>query len=67
MEVHNRNKGHPRLDVRIKFKRVFGTEFSFEFSYRRKSKLRASREIRDDEGFSHSTFCWQCGLLYGKY
>ncbi|CAF4877025.1 unnamed protein product, partial [Rotaria sp. Silwood1] len=32
-EVHNRNKGHPRLDVP------------------RKSKLRSSREIRDDEGF----------------
>ncbi|CAF1034350.1 unnamed protein product [Rotaria sordida] len=32
-EVHNRNKGHPRLD------------------FPRKSKLRASREIRDDEGF----------------
>ncbi|CAF4380876.1 unnamed protein product, partial [Rotaria sp. Silwood2] len=32
-EVHNRNKGHPRLDLP------------------RKSKLRSSREIRDDEGF----------------
>ncbi|CAF3259292.1 unnamed protein product [Rotaria socialis] len=32
-EVHNRNKGHARLD------------------FPRKSKLRASREIRDDEGF----------------
>ncbi|CAF0722947.1 unnamed protein product [Adineta ricciae] len=32
-EVHNRNKGHPRLDLP------------------RKSKLRTSREIRDDEGF----------------
>ncbi|CAF1462018.1 unnamed protein product [Adineta ricciae] len=33
MEVHSRNKGHPRLD------------------FPRKSKLRVSRETRDDEGF----------------
>ncbi|CAF4887289.1 unnamed protein product [Rotaria sp. Silwood1] len=33
IEVHKRNKGHPRLE------------------FPRKSKLRSSREIRDDEGF----------------
>ncbi|CAF4569741.1 unnamed protein product, partial [Rotaria magnacalcarata] len=43
-EVHNRNRGHPRLDIP------------------RKSKLRASREIRDDEGFLIQHFAG--GVVY---
>ncbi|UJR27958.1 hypothetical protein I4U23_009216 [Adineta vaga] len=44
MEVHNRNKGHPRLD------------------FPRKSKLRVSREARDDEGFLIQHFAG--GVVY---
>jgi hypothetical protein len=32
MEVHNRNKGHPRLDVRKEFDSIFEMN-SYEFSY----------------------------------
>ncbi|CAF3977976.1 unnamed protein product [Rotaria sordida] len=44
IEVHKRNKGHPR------------------FEFPRKSKLRSSREIRDDEGFLIQHFAG--GVVY---
>lgn len=52
MEVHNRNKGHQRLDVKNKKSSIFFSNLILLFlKFPRKSKLRASREIRDDEGF----------------
>ncbi|CAF3308813.1 unnamed protein product [Rotaria socialis] len=51
-EVHNRNRGHPRLDVKGHPR----------LDIPRKSKLRASREIRDDEGFLIQHFAG--GVVY---
>ncbi len=64
-EVHNRNKGHPRLDVRID---------SMVFLKRMNSNLVTEKiEITFITWnswwwrFSYSTFCWCCGLFYSKY
>ena len=60
-EVHNRNRGHPRLDVRESLVCAL-IYLPLWRKVPRKSKLRASREIRDDEGFLVQHFAG--GVVY---